>query len=228
MAAKPKTEKFPVHNRWTNAVQFTASIVVTPDMSYGVKLGLAVQWGVENDANLSGANLSGANLSDANLRGANLSDANLSDANLRGAYLSGANLRGAYLSGANLSDANLSGANLRGANLRGANLNGAYLSDANLRGANLRDAYLSGAKIKRAFASLPRSDGYNFLGVETEAGELMISAGCRWLSPEQYRAHIASEYPDTDKAKETLRIIEFIEGRADDLGYAPAKIEQAA
>ncbi|MGE5500604.1 MAG: pentapeptide repeat-containing protein [Ignavibacteriales bacterium] len=203
MAAKPKTEKFPVHNRWTNAVQFTASIVVTPDMSYGVKLGLAVQWGVENGANLSGANLSGAYLSGANLRGAYL----------RGAYLSDANLSDAYLSGANLRVANLSGANLRGANLRDA-----YLSDANL----------SGAKIKRAFASLPRSDGYNFLGVETEAGELMISAGCRWLSPEQYRAHIASEYPDTDKAKETLRIIEFIEGRADDLGYAPAKIEQAA
>ena len=108
-------EKYEVRHRWTNAVQFTAEINVTPDMLPSVKLGLAVKWGNKNNAYLSGANLSGANLS-----GAYLSGANLSGANLRGANLSGANLRGANLSGANLRDANLSGANLRDANLSGA------------------------------------------------------------------------------------------------------------
>ena len=89
------TEQFEVRNRWTNAVQFTATIKVTPDMTTRVKLGLAVKWGRANDANLSGAVLSGAYLS-----GADLSDAYLRGAILRGAYLSGAVLSGAVLSDA--------------------------------------------------------------------------------------------------------------------------------
>jgi hypothetical protein len=125
-------EKFPVRNRWTGEVQFEATITVTPDMLPSVKLGLAVRWGRDNDADLRGADLRGAYL-----RGAYLSDADLSDANLRGA-----DLRGADLSGADLS-----GANLRGADLRGADLRGANLSDANLRGADLRGADLRGAPV---------------------------------------------------------------------------------
>ena len=106
-------EKFEVRNRWTNAVQFTAEIEVTPTMTTRVKLGLAVRWGRNNDANLRGANLRGADLSGANLSDANLSVANLRGADLRGANLSDANLRGADLPGADLSGANLSDANLR-------------------------------------------------------------------------------------------------------------------
>jgi hypothetical protein len=127
------TEKFEVRNRWTNAVQFTAEISVTPDMLPSVKLGLAVRWGKSNDADLSGADLR-----DAYLIGANLRDAYLIGADLRGANLIGANLRDAYLIGADLRGANLIGANLRDANLRDANLRGADLRDADLRGANLR------------------------------------------------------------------------------------------
>ena len=73
---------------------------------------------------------------------ANLMDANLMDANLMGADLEGADLEGANLWGANLWGANLWGANLRDANLRGAHLEGADLRDANLWGANLRGADL--------------------------------------------------------------------------------------
>ena len=93
------TEKFEVHNRWTDAVQFTAEIAVTSEMLPSVKLGLAVKQARHNNANLSGANLSGAYLS-----GADLSGADLSGANLRGADLNWADLNGANLSGANLSD----------------------------------------------------------------------------------------------------------------------------
>ena len=137
------TIKQEIRNRWTNAVQFTADITCAPDATIGVRIGLAVMWARQNDANLSGANLSGADLSDAYLSGANLSGAylrgaNLRGANLRGADLSGANLSDAYLSDAYLSDANLSDAYLSGANLRGANLRGAYLRGANLSDANLR------------------------------------------------------------------------------------------
>jgi Pentapeptide repeats (8 copies) len=105
-------EKFEVRNRWDNAVQFTAEIEVTPEMTPRVKLGLAIRWGKENyadlrDADLSGADLRDADLSGADLRGANLRDADLSGADLRDAYLRGANLSGAYLSGADLGGANL-------------------------------------------------------------------------------------------------------------------------
>ena len=58
-------EKFEVRNHWTGAVQFTAEISATPDMSPRVKLGLAVRWGYSNGADLSDADLSGADLSDA-------------------------------------------------------------------------------------------------------------------------------------------------------------------
>ncbi len=113
--------KFEVKNRWTGDVQFTAEIDCSEENTpYSIKLGLAVKWGVKNDADLSDAYLSGADLSDADLRGAYLSDAYLRDADLRGADLSGADLRGAYLSGADLSDADLRGAYLSGANLSDA------------------------------------------------------------------------------------------------------------
>ena len=147
------TEQFPVRNRWTEALQFTAEITCAPDASVSFKLGLAVKWAVASGANLSGANLSGADLSGADLSGANLSRAYLSGANLSGADLSGANLSGADLSGANLSRAYLSGANLSGADLSGANLSGAYLSGANLSRANLSGADLSGANLSRAYLS---------------------------------------------------------------------------
>ena len=88
MPSTARTEQFPVRNRWTGEVQFTAEISATPDMLTSVKLGLAVKWAVKNKANLSGANLSRANLSGADL----------SRAYLSGAYLSGADLSGANLS----------------------------------------------------------------------------------------------------------------------------------
>ena len=118
---------FPIKNRWTGEIQFTATIDASEDTPLGVKIGLAVKWAIGaranlSDAYLSGAYLSGANLSRANLSGANLSDAYLSRANLSRADLSGADLSGAYLSRAYLSRANLSDADLSGANLSGADL----------------------------------------------------------------------------------------------------------
>ena len=83
-------EKFDIIDRFTRAVQVTAEISVTPDMTYSVKLGLAIRWAVKSRADLSRANLSRANLSWADLSGANLSGANLSRANLSWADLSGA------------------------------------------------------------------------------------------------------------------------------------------
>ena len=112
--------KFEVKNRWSGKAQFTAEISCDEDSRMGIKVGLAVKWAFESDADLRGADLSGADLRGAVLRGAALSDAvlrdaDLSDADLRGADLSGAVLRGAALSGADLRGAVLSGAVLRGA-----------------------------------------------------------------------------------------------------------------
>src|SRR3546814_15978825 len=87
-------EKFEVRNRWTNRVQFTAEISVTPDMLPSIKLGLAVRWASKN--------------------GDDLSDAYLRDDDLRGDELSGDDLRGASLRGANQSGANPTGADPHG------------------------------------------------------------------------------------------------------------------
>lgn len=97
--------QFAVHNRFTGNVQFTAETECAEDASISAKLGLAVKWGYEEDADLEGANLRRADLERADLERADLSGADLCDANLRGADLRDADLR----------DANLCDANLRGA-----------------------------------------------------------------------------------------------------------------
>ena len=65
MAAKTKTIKFDVLNRYSGAVQFTASIECAEDALPSIKLGLAVQWAIKAGANLADANLAGANLAGA-------------------------------------------------------------------------------------------------------------------------------------------------------------------
>ena len=107
--------KYDILNRFTNEVQFTAEIDCNDYEQRSIKLGLAIKWGVKNDADLCGAHLRYANLRGADLSGVYLRDVDLRGANLRGADLSGANLRGADLSGANLSGVYLRGADLSGA-----------------------------------------------------------------------------------------------------------------
>jgi len=140
----------------------------------------------------------GGGLYGADLRGADLSDA----------YLRGADLRGADLSGANLSDANLSGANLGD-----ANLGDAYLRGANLSGAKYQDD-TPAARIAARIAAAERLDGYTFHLFRLENGSHKVMAGCRWFTIPEYRAHVAKQYPGTDKARETLDILDFFERMA--------------
>ena len=152
--------KFEIKNRWSGAVQFTAEIECDESASVGVKMGLAVRWGLRaravlRDADLTGAVLRGADLRDADLTGADLTEADLRGADLTGAVLTRAVLRGADLTravlrGADLRDAVLRGADLTRAVLRGADLTRAVLRGAVLRGADLRDADLTGADLRDA------------------------------------------------------------------------------
>jgi uncharacterized protein YjbI with pentapeptide repeats len=193
------TEQFTIPKRWSWLAAITVSIECDPLAPMGVKMGLAVRVAYETGADLTGADL-------------------------RDADLTGAVLRGAVLRGADLRDADLTGADLTGAALTGADLRGAVLRDAVLRGADLR-----GEKIERLLASANRLDGYAFYGFQLQAGGVKIAAGCRCFTCAEFRAHVAVAYPDTDKARETLRIIDFIEGRAADLGVAlEPVVEQAA
>ena len=150
----------------------------------------------------------------ADLSGANLSKAYLPEANLREADLTGANLRRANLTEADLIGAKLIGADLSGANLRGANLRGAYLYGADLTGAYLSGATMGEDKLNRLLARATRSDGFEFFLFALQAGLPKIKAGCRWMTIDDYRAHVAKHYPDTDKARETLDILNFFEARA--------------
>ena len=90
---------------------------------------------------------------------------------------------------------------LRGADLRGADLRGAYL-----RGTKEKPEHVVSALKGRAY----RSDGYEFLIFATETGEC-VRAGCRTFTLAEFRAHVAKEYPDTPKAHETLRLLDFLE-----------------
>jgi uncharacterized protein YjbI with pentapeptide repeats len=125
--------KFEVKNRYTGKVKFTAEIDCDESAPYGFKLGLAVKWGLENEADLTEANLTDANLTGVDLTWANLTEVDLTSAELRWANLTGANLTWANLTGANLTRANLTSANLREAELRWANLTEVDLTRADLR-----------------------------------------------------------------------------------------------
>jgi hypothetical protein len=226
------TEAFTIAKRPGWGASVTVNIECDPLASMGVKIGLAVRVGHATRAYLAGAYLAGADLARANLAradltraylagaylagadltGADLTGANLAGADLTGANLAGADLTGAYLAGADLAGADLTGANLYGADLTGANLTGAYLAGADLYGAIIR-----GDKIARLVAVAQRltlGNQYTFYAFELEVGGVKVHAGCRWFTIPEFRAHVASQYPDTDKAEETLAILDFIERRA--------------
>jgi hypothetical protein len=155
------------------------------------------------------------------------SGADLSDADLRGADLSGAVLRGAVMSGADLRGADLRGAVLSGANLRGAVLISAVMSGADLRGADLRGADLRDAvKVDRVLAIASRiTGGYQFVLWRDQDGRALVTAGCRGPWPiARYREHVAAEYAGTEKAAETLCILDFFEAT----DRATAEVKKAA
>ena len=111
-------------------------------------------------------------------------------------------------------------ASLDGARLDRASLDGARLDRASLVGARLVGARLVGAKIgphtiARKVAQVRRDDGYEFIGFALDGGGLLIRAGCQTLLIDDYRQHVASDYPGTPKAVETLAILDFIQARAD-------------
>ena len=148
--------------------------------------------------------------------GGTLRGADFRGADLRGADLRGANLWGADLRRADLVDANLWGANLVDANLWGANLWGADLWGANLWGADLGGAKYGDDTLSARIATAERMDGHTFHLFSLKDGSHKVMAGCRWMTVDEYRAHVAAEYPDTDKARETLDILDYFEKRIGD------------
>ena len=98
----------------------------------------------------------------------------------------------------------LTDADLRGADLRGADLTGAVLTDA---------AVLTEVTIACLLARATRLDGYEFRLFALDSGTHLIIAGCRRLTVEQYRAHVAAEYPGSAKASETFDILDFFAAR---------------
>ena len=80
----------------------------------------------------------------------------------------------------------------------------------------MRDSVIHEDKLDRLLARATRSDGHEFSLFALQGHSPKIKAGCRWLTIEDYRAHVAEEYPDTDKAKETLRILDYFTACAND------------
>jgi len=143
--------KLAIKNRFTNKIQFTASIDCDETAMLSTKIGLSIKWAIKHGADLTRTVLMGADLTDADLTGANLMNADLTNTVLTDTNLTRANLRGADLTGANLTRANLRGADLTGANLRGgANLTNTDLTGADLTGTILRSAILRDANLTEA------------------------------------------------------------------------------
>jgi uncharacterized protein YjbI with pentapeptide repeats len=198
-----------IKHRYTGAVLWTGEVEAPKDTPQSCLLGLAVLAALKAKADLTGANLIDAKLRRANLTGAKLRRANLIDADLIGANLIDAKLRGANLTGAKLRGANLIGADLTGANLTGADLTGANLTGANLIDAKLRGANFGGLKL---IARASRAD-YEFIMWSSVLGGHIIRAGCRTFTLIEFRAYVAAQYPGTDKAEETLSILDYLESR---------------
>jgi hypothetical protein len=73
-------------------------------------------------------------------------------------------------------------------------------------------ATINGNKLDRLLARAMRvSDGHEFFLFALQDGPPKIIAGCRWMTIADYRAHVAANYPDTDKARETLKILNYCE-----------------
>ena len=133
-----------------------------------------------------------------------------------GAHLYEANLDGAKLDGSNLAGANLYAASLVGSNLYGSDLAGASLNGANLNEANLVRAKLYGVKwgFVRPIAIAARmADPYQFTIWRSLWGGHAVKAGCHLFSLSEYRAHVERKYPGTEKAAETLAILDYLEAR---------------
>lgn len=128
-------------------------------------------------------------------------------ADLSGADLGRTDLSRADLRGAEFRYADLRGADMRGTDLGRARLRLAFLRDADLTGAVLEGADLTGAALGEVTGLIDggqRSDGYRFVLVQ-HAETPMISADCRWLTPDEARAHWgAPDYRDRDLGDESL------------------------
>ena len=64
--------------------------------------------------------------------------------------------------------------------------------------------------VKALVARVTRNDGYSFFLWQFQDNSHVIIAGCRTFTIDAFRAHVAEEYPDTDKAAETLAILDYL------------------
>ena len=212
-ALRGMTIKFDILNRLSREIQFTADIDCSENTARAVKVGLAVLWGLKNNADLQGADLSGADLQGADLQGADLQGANLSSATLSDANLRAADLREADLWYADLREANLREANLRNTGLWAANLSraalwradlsGADLWEANLRNAGLREVNLwqvdlrgcdlLGANYLFSFGPIGKQRRMGSLSID-KSGEPIVHLGCFMGSEAEALAKITRDY----------------------------------
>ena len=86
----------------------------------------------------------------------------------------------------------------------------AYLAGANLDGANLAGALVHDQKVKKLLASANRiAGGYTFNLLEMQDGAVKVWAGCRFMSIDDYRLHITTEYPGGERALATTLILDY-------------------
>lgn len=151
---------------------------------------------------------------------------------LSGLNFDGRNLTGAFFLCSDLSDSSFVRTALIHAGFYKCDLERSSFYEANLEQATLRSCALSNAAllttvfdncecVRTEFTGgmvlagrATRSDGYEFFAWAFALGAThLIRAGCRTFTLDEFREHVAFEYPDSGKAEETLAILEYLEGR---------------
>jgi len=103
----------------------------------------------------------------------------------------------------------LNWAQLDSVDITGADFHGTTFSSSTLWGAKK-----DGDRLAERITEAMRRDGFAFRLFRLKDGSHKVMAGCRWFTIPEYRLHVAAEYPGTDKARETLDILDFFERRA--------------
>lgn len=142
--------------------------------------------------------------------------ADFANRDVQGADFSGADLAHAVFNGANLEGAIFNGANLYHAEFAGAHLEGAHLAGVNLDQAHFRGARIGQHVLTRLVTHLYTRRGYAAIAFATEAGAVIVRAGCFTGTLAEARAYTSRTSDAQDD--ENRAICDFIETRARQMG----------
>lgn len=192
--------EYTLKYKW-GGVGITARIDCHKNAPIAKKIGLAVEWAIENDKSLRGIVLDGANLSFV--------------------HLAGRDLTGAIIRNANLDETGVFSTILNDVDLSGSTINPDLSSAGDISGLNLRGAILSTEKHgklaligTRPFTVIEPigSRRGRLVAYRTRKG-VFLKTGCFFGSVSEFRVALEKRHQNNAHAKEYEAALEFIEAQ---------------